>query len=658
MFINPGNPIRYEHLERFADTVDLYMTHGYELSVPYATGVMRWNLAGDHPELPLVYNSPAPDFYWLYDGRGYSDQEAVDTQAAILAWYRQTVGRGVLYNHMWHDYAIEEGEMTAPDRLELFDLHADFVSTEPVYLPTIPELEAKLRLAKHVQRNTVWGVDSVDVLLDLSSVGGPDALQIAGMGLRIGQIGHDVITTVVVDGQTHGAFTDDVVTLPAPVTALMNVHVELGTTADRTSRVTYSSKQLRSAQLTGDGLELSLANPSATTRLCLEIVDSTPVIVGARTVYPPNGNVCLTLNAPPVPDVDIQIDGDLSEWAGVPVAATDPLEGASDVDMVEVALAHDADYLYGKLTLDPPADFFGSFKNNIYIDADNDVGTGWPVSGIGSELVIQAGNAYAQTGLSYNDGPVDGSPTSWSPAGVASEVEFRISRTSLLQGSATRVFSGDEPIRLVFEALNEDWSLGDHAPDSGGLIYTFGLPPPPPPIIEIDGDFLDWGAAPDVQTSTDPVGDALGAHADITAIEAVTDQDYLYLFLQFAASTDFFSTSQNNLYLDLDNDPLTGHASYGTEVLIQAAAAYSQLTGGWNEGAMIGQAITYAADGTGTQLELRIDLAMTHPGGEPAFPVGCFSVRADSQDAGWVTQEIAPDVAGLQVPVAAGASCP
>ncbi len=105
----------------------------------------------------------------------------------------------------------------------------------------------------------------------------------------------------------------------------------------------------------------------------------------------------------------ITIDGSFDDWAGVAPAYVDPafaddptfpdnpskFDGVTDLKAVYVA--HDDQFLYVRFTLYSPGDPFTS-HNNIFIDADNDLMTGFPAAGglIGSEVLIQGGIGYQE----------------------------------------------------------------------------------------------------------------------------------------------------------------------------------------------------------------------------------------------------------------------
>ncbi len=170
----------------------------------------------------------------------------------------------------------------------------------------------------------------------------------------------------------------------------------------------------------------------------------------------------------------ISIDGDFSDWDGIPVRASRASTGA-DMDWATLQLANDGQFLYGRFTLHtpPPADPFSEFQTNLFLDTDNDPATGFVPAGtaIGSSLMIQGGAGYDQRSGGFNEGTAGN--LGWVIAGSGTEWEFRVSRTAAYAGG-TAVFA-NPTLRLA---------LQDDRPESpgtllsaGGVSYTFQADP-------------------------------------------------------------------------------------------------------------------------------------------------------------------------------------
>src|SRR5690606_12347567 len=124
---------------------------------------------------PVINNSPEPDYQWLYDSEWmYTVEEAAGNQAMLLGYYQRTVGRGVLYNEMWHDYAIAGAEpLHYPDSestLPLFEVNRAHFTTERVYLPSIAELVGKMHIAHGIGISSAGTDDELVVTLDYSGI--------------------------------------------------------------------------------------------------------------------------------------------------------------------------------------------------------------------------------------------------------------------------------------------------------------------------------------------------------------------------------------------------------------------------------------------------------------------------------------------------------
>jgi len=188
----------------------------------------------------------------------------------------------------------------------------------------------------------------------------------------------------------------------------------------------------------------------------------------------------------------ITVDGSFEDWAGVPPAyedlsfqddpryQTDPTPFAGVTDFKTVYLAHDDQYLYVRLTLYAPGDPFTA-QNNIFIDADNTLTTGFSAFGlIGSEMLIQSGAGYQEKNGSFVDdvtpNSIGGLDWAAAPAGASTNFEFRISRKATYDFDNSPVFTGDT-IAIVLEAENVHFATEDTAPDNNGLVYTFSPAP-------------------------------------------------------------------------------------------------------------------------------------------------------------------------------------
>ncbi len=297
VFINPGETIAWHDYPRFLDHVRAYFTHGYELSVPYTTGVSGF----DRPSgsaVPLFGNTPVPDFQWFYDPSfHFSVGQATDLQRKILGYFQRRIGRGAVYNQMWHDYAIAgnppDHDPGAGPFDAFYDAIEDHFASERIYAPSIVEAAEKLIIAQR-SRFTAEASDGGDVLtiaLDLSRIAPDQRAQLAGMGLRIDRPGAAVVD-VELDGLAHPAFSADTVILPPASAPLVTVKVTTGDAAAAVRpRLTYLSKAPAAIRTADGSLRVQLAHPGLATRFCL-VPPVRHVVIGADRYAPDGGETC------------------------------------------------------------------------------------------------------------------------------------------------------------------------------------------------------------------------------------------------------------------------------------------------------------------------------------------------------------------------------
>src|SRR5216110_570537 len=93
----------------------------------------------------------------------------------------------------------------------------------------------------------------------------------------------------------------------------------------------------------------------------------------------------------------ITVDGNLSDWAGVPVAYTQPADTTKSIAYTNIYVANDENYIYIRFAISTSDDPFTAHQN-IFIDVDNNTATGFGAGGyVGSEMLIQGGAGYQET---------------------------------------------------------------------------------------------------------------------------------------------------------------------------------------------------------------------------------------------------------------------
>jgi hypothetical protein len=273
VFINPGDTILSEDYGQFFDSVAMFMTHGAEDSVPYASGVMGFGLPTGVAPKPVVNNTPIPDFQWLYHPDWvYPVESAAAHQSDILNFYQHTVGRGALYNQMWHDYAIGAQlppiHDSAASPMPLYDANLAHFAANPFYAPSIPELIGKLWLAYAVDLVSTASNGTLTVTLDMSALHPSVRTDLAGMGLRVAHTASQ-ISSVKVDGKPYAAFADSTVILPPTAATLINIEIALAQQPSAEPRMTFISKPFTSIVRDSQSLRAPLRHPGLATRFCL-----------------------------------------------------------------------------------------------------------------------------------------------------------------------------------------------------------------------------------------------------------------------------------------------------------------------------------------------------------------------------------------------------
>jgi hypothetical protein len=295
VFINPGETIAWRDYPRFFQQVRAYFTHGFELSVPYTSGISGF----DRPSgsaVALFGNTPVPDFQWFYDPTfHYSVGEATELQRKILGYFQNRIGRGAIYNQMWHDYAIAgnppDHDPGAGPFDVFFDAIRDHFATARIYAPSIDEAAAKLAIAQRSRFIAQASDGALTIILDLSRLSPDERAHLAGMGLRIQPPG-TAIVAVELDGIPHAAFTPDTVILPPATAPSLTVKVSTGDAAAAARpRLTYLSKAPAAIAAVDGTLRVQLAQPGLATRFCL-VPPARHVLIGADRYLPEGSETC------------------------------------------------------------------------------------------------------------------------------------------------------------------------------------------------------------------------------------------------------------------------------------------------------------------------------------------------------------------------------
>jgi hypothetical protein len=270
--INPGNTIRMKDYDEVSRRMSFYMTHGFEQDMPIGFGNLTW-FTGEERNFVVINNTPSPDYQWFNDPTwSYTTAQITAYQESIYDHLYNSIGRGLVYNQMWHDYAITTQPQSPKNRIinesniAIYDaMKAKFATTD-IYAPEPAELGHKIRAMK--QWNYTWNSDDngIDFTLDLTNVSLDDiADNTGGMGLRIDNT-PKFIQSVSINGTPHFAFGDRIVVLPNLRQDRNIIRVELGDSPSTEPRLIYASKHITGVIRNDRELHVSV-NSKTTARL-------------------------------------------------------------------------------------------------------------------------------------------------------------------------------------------------------------------------------------------------------------------------------------------------------------------------------------------------------------------------------------------------------
>lgn len=177
----------------------------------------------------------------------------------------------------------------------------------------------------------------------------------------------------------------------------------------------------------------------------------------------------------------ITIDGDMSDWLGVPAYVNDPNNDGGTPEGTALYLANDDDYLYVRVTIEAGAAIQAPGGYNVFVDTDGDSGTGFTAFGspnFGSELLLQNGGFYQQRGGGFNEGGISNADFAIAPAPAtqATDYEFRISRSATYDSDSANVFPAMASLRLVMDLFDGGFASVDTLPNLPSVnapLYNF-----------------------------------------------------------------------------------------------------------------------------------------------------------------------------------------
>jgi hypothetical protein len=295
VFINPGGEISWGDYRRFFGSVRAFFTHGFETEVPYSTGISAFRLPAGAAPVAIINNVPVPDYQWFYDPNWlYTVDAGTENQRRILGYYQNRVGRGALFNQMWHDYAIGgEAPPSDPGRRATahYDMVKDHFARERIFAPGIAEVTTKLNLAQRTQILARNSGGMITTTLDLSRFSAAERAQLSGMGLRVNRSSRPIVA-VTLDGAAYPAFSADTVILPPTASGSLVVAAQTGDSGPVVSpRLTYVSKAFTGLSAASDSVKVDLVTPALHTRFCLAL-PARHIVLGADRYAPSAAETC------------------------------------------------------------------------------------------------------------------------------------------------------------------------------------------------------------------------------------------------------------------------------------------------------------------------------------------------------------------------------
>jgi len=184
------------------------------------------------------------------------------------------------------------------------------------------------------------------------------------------------------------------------------------------------------------------------------------------------------------------------------LAYTAPVGSSNAIQYQNVYIANDQTNLYLRFTLySPRTNAFANSFDNIFIDADDNASTGYPVGGIGSEMLAQWGSGFQEKNGGFNEGGIN--KLGWAIAGSPDSMDFElaISRGATYSSNNSPVFTNNT-IAILFEGDDSSFNSVEFAPPSGGLVYTFATAIPGPLSISASGGnvIITWPGSGTLQS--------------------------------------------------------------------------------------------------------------------------------------------------------------
>ena len=165
--------------------------------------------------------------------------------------------------------------------------------------------------------------------------------------------------------------------------------------------------------------------------------------------------------------------------------------------------------------------------------------------------------------------------------------------------------------------------------------------------ITIDGSFDDWAGVPVAYTA--PTGPTNSIQYENVYI--ANDATNLYIrFTLYSPRPNAFANSFDNIFVDADNNPLTGFkvAGIGSEMLIQWGGGYQEKNGGFNEGGVNNLGWNIAGSADSMDFELSISLGATFASDNTlVFASNTIALLLEGDNTSYANVEFAPPSGGM-----------
>ncbi len=296
---------------------------------------------------------------------------------------------------------------------------------------------------------------------------------------------------------------------------------------------------------------------------------------------------------------NINIDGDFSDWVGIPWA----WQGAPDgnpVNFLKVQFANDASYLYCHFVLASNAAPFSDYNTHLFVDRDDNALTGYESTSaaFGAEWMVESGAGYDERNGSFNAGSLSGLDWTMAPAS-GQEFEFRVSLSAKFP-DGTPVFT-NTPFRLLLQD-----NRGSEVATGNGLPYLLAAAAPATyRHITVDGQIGDWTDIPIIATAPTSGSNVVFANASVA-----NDNDFLYLRFALHSPGAPFADYHTHLFVDTDTNPATGYRStgfaIGSEFVVESGVGYDERNGAFAGATLSGLGWSLAPTGSDTNFEVAV----------------------------------------------------